>query len=281
VTTPAGLRSALTAVGVRPGLAGELVDGDLVFVLEGHLLVIMEADDPLVAESRVLVPVGAEPVAAYAALLAALLSLVEEVYPEAATLVLRLSAGVRPAAGTPARLLLQYVQIAPERRAEPPPRGWTVRPYRPDDRQPVADLLLQAIRDGYADLGGALSQGRPEALVDDVLDRVGQDVTVFCAEHDGSFAGHATVIEEEDELTGDQQLELFDMFVLSEHRGSPAARLLTSAAVDFAASGGMPLRGHVVGDGPGPAAVVDRLLTQGWHLAESYWRVPLRGADPA
>jgi len=271
------LAAALVAAGVPAGRVAELIDAGLTAELAGGVLVLAAVDEPVTGERRVLVTVGADRVAAEADRLAELRALVAREHPDAGTIVLRLAAGAARPAAAGARLLMQYVesQTVPEPPADP--AGWTVRPYRPPDREAVHDLLVRALETGYDTAGVTAPPEQTDAVAGDLLDRVGDGVTVLCAVGPPGFGGHATVIWDTDDLTGEERPELFDVFVLPEHRGSPAGRLLTAAAIRWAAEAGHPLRGHVVGDDANAAAVRGRLLAGGWRAAEGYWAVPAAG----
>jgi GNAT superfamily N-acetyltransferase len=270
--------TAATAALVRAGIpaerAAELVDAGLTAELAGRLLVLAAVDEPVTGERRVLVTVGADEVAADPDRLAELRALVAREHPDAETIVLRLPPGAARPAVAGARLLMQYVESSgvPEPPADA--AGWTVRPYRPADREAVRDLLVRALETGYGTAGTVAPREQTDAIAADLLDRAGTDVTVFCAVGEPGFGGHATVVWDTDDVTGEERPELFDVFVLPEHRGSPAGRLLTAAAVRWAADTGFPLRGHVVGDDDNAARVRQRLFAAGWRPAEGYWAVP-------
>lgn len=273
------MTEALRAAGIPAGRAAELVDAGLTTVLAGEVLVLAAVDEPVTGERQVLVTVGAERVATDADRLAELRALVAREHPDATTIVLRLPPGAAPAAG--ARLLLQYVESGPVPGPPADQAGWTVRPYRPEDRAAVHDLLVRALETGYGTAGASAPRQQTDAVAADLLDRVGDDVAVFCAVGEPGFGGHATVVWDTDDVTGQDRPELFDVFVLPEHRGTPAGRLLTAAAIRWAADAGFPLRGHVVGDDDNAASVRRRLLAGGWRLAESYWTVPTAAGGTA
>jgi GNAT superfamily N-acetyltransferase len=266
---------ALLAAGVPADRAAELVDAGLTAELAGEVALLAAVDEPVTGERRVLVTVGADRVAADPDRLAALRALVARDHPDAQTIVLRLPPGAAAPAG--ARLLMQYVESGTV--PEPPAQtaGWEVRPYRPEDRDAVHHLLVRALEIGYRTAGSAAPREQTHAVATDLLDRAGDDVTVFCAVGAPGFGGHATVVWDTDDLTGQDRPELFDVFVRPEHRGSPVGRLLTAAAVRWAAGAGFPLRGHVVGDDDNAATVRQRLLATGWRPAEGYWAVPAGG----
>lgn len=267
----AGAVQALAAAGIPADRAAELVEAGLTAELAGAVLVLAAVDEPVTGERQVLVTLGADRVG-----LPALRTLVAREHPDAGTIVLRLPPGAdAPAEG---RLLMQYVES--ETVPDPPADagGWTVRPYEPADREAVHDLLVRALETGYGTNGATAPPERTDEVATDLLDRAGDDVAVFCAVGPDGFGGHATVVWDTDDLTGTDRPELFDVFVPPEHRGSPAGRLLTGAAVRWAAEAGFPLRGHVVGDDDNAAAVRRRLLGAGWRPAEGYWAVPADGS---
>jgi GNAT superfamily N-acetyltransferase len=268
---------ALEEAGIPAGRAAELVDAGLTTVLAGELLVLAAVDEPVTGERQVLVTLGAAGVLSDPSRLAELRALVAREHPDATTIVFRLPPGSAPLPVLGARLLLQYVES--ETVPEPPAEeaGWTVRPYQPADREAVHDLLVTALETGYRIAGASAPRAQTDAVATGLLDRAGDDVTVFCAVGEPGFGGHATVVWDTDDLTGRDRPELFDVFVLPEHRGSPVGRLLTAVAIRWAAGAGFPLRGHVVGDDDNAATVRRRLLAGGWRPAESYWAVPAAG----
>jgi hypothetical protein len=275
---PAAL-SALAAAGVPERRAREFIEAGLVSILDGHVLAVAADEEPMTGEWRALVAVGADAVAVDAGLRAALLDRISADHPRATSVVLRLPPGVRPAPEVGARLLMRYVRSGSLR----PPRTdphWTVRRYRSADREPVMELLRQALAAGYASWGTAADAGRLAEVAEDLVGRCGDDVAIFCAVTAGGFGGHATVVWDEDDLTGERRPELFDVFVRPEHGGSAARGLLVAAAADYATAAGFPLRGHVVGADANAHSVFDRLLEQGWRPAESYWALSVRSPAP-
>ena len=271
------LWSALRALGIPEGRAQDLVEAGLALTIDGHVAVVGETADPISGEGTLLVAGGADGLLADPRTTERLGELVGDRFPGIDTVTLRLEGGRTPEALPGARLLLRYVESTrPPRAVEPGRDGYLVRPYEPAERSNVSALLTEAIDAGYTTLGAAAGSQETAAFVADLLDRIGVDVGVFCARLGDHFAGHATVIWDEDELTGDCRPELFDVFVLPEHRGTSAGRLLTDAAITFAAEAGFPLRGHVVGGGDAALSVFHRLQQDGWRAAEEYWSVPTR-----
>lgn len=270
-----GPERVLVSAGLTPARARDLVDAELVEVLGSAVVVLGESVEPITGEHRVLVPFGGEAVVRLPSLLAELGERARTRHADATSLVLRLPWGVEPPDGFQARLQLRYVEIEGRPEAAVPPPGWSVEPYHDGHRKDVGDLLLRALVEGYRTVGPGPAGTDLTALVADMLDRVGADVTIFCAAHRGRFVGHSTVVWDEDDLSGDRRPELFDVFVLPEDRGSPAGRLLVAAARAWAAGQGLSLRGHVVGDDANAEGVAARLVRQGWRPAESYWSIPL------
>lgn len=270
--------AALVDAGLSAERAAELAEAGLVVQVGGRFLVVAEDVDPLSGDRRALVVGDCAAVLAEPGTLRELRDAVADRHPGAARIVLRLDGPTRPDPDLGAELLLRYVQSGPPP-APPDDPSWTARPYESGDREPVAALLRAAIADGYDTVGSGAPDAAAAAFAEDLLDRVGHDVVVFCAVEDGRFAGHATIVWDEDELTGAVRPELFDMFVLPERRGTPAARLLTAAAVGWAAAAGSPLRGHVVGGDAAATAVFERLVAAGWRPAEAYWALPMQRHD--
>jgi GNAT superfamily N-acetyltransferase len=272
----ADLVAALVAADVPAGRAVTFVAAGLAVYVGGHVVVVEEVTEPLSGDRRVLVAAGAEPLLANVDLMGELRRHVAREYPSASTVVLRSRGDVEPEQAIGARLLMRYVEFSSPPEAQPEAPGWTVAPFTKTEREAVAALLTQAINAGYTSVGTAAAERETRHLVDDLLDRAGDEVTIFCAFRRGDFAGHATVVWDEDDLTGEVRAELFDLFVRPEHRGTPAARLLTSAAVRSAAAAGFRLRGHVVGGDDNARVVFERLIADGWHPAEAYWSVTAR-----
>jgi hypothetical protein len=274
---------ALVDAGVDPARAADFVADGLVVVLADHVLVMGETVEPLSGVRQVVVPFGGGPVLSDARRTAELRRLAARRHPEASVAVVRVPAGapapLEPPAG-PARRMSTYVVAdtvpsSPVPSSPVPPADWAVRPYRPDDRADVAELLARALLTGYAGAGEPADRVTVEGYVAGLLDQVGDGVTVYCAEHRGRFAGHATVVWDEDELTGRARPELLDLYVLEQHRGSPAAGLLTREAVRWSVTAGHPLRGHVAGGDDDARTVLERLCRRGWRQSEAYWVVDL------
>jgi len=268
--------AGLLAAGIPAGRAQALVSAGLTAEVGGHLVVVGEMTDRLSGERMVLVAGGADAVVRDAHLTDELRTLVARRHPGVGTLMVRAERESEPAAAIGAQLVMRYVESGPPPVSAPPESEWRVRPYEAADREPVADLLARAIEAGYTSVGVPAAEPQTRQFVDDLLDRTDDDVTVFCAFRRDRFAGHATVVWDEDDLTGRLRPELFDVFVLPEHRATPASRLLTAAAVSWAAAAGFRLRGHVVGGDENAQAVFRRLVADGWRPAEAYWRLSTR-----
>lgn len=268
-----GRVDALVALGVPAGQAAVFVEEDMVVEVAGRTLLVSVHDEELTGRTRGVVALGVETVLDDPAAMAELRAEVTAMAGTLDALVVRLGPGHDPPDRLGARLISRYLTAGPDVRLAERAGEWTVRRYRPADRDAVAGLLLAALREGYRILGDGPVDGLPEAYVASLLDREGDEVTVFTAHHGEVFTGHATLMFEEDDLTGAPQLELFDLFVLGEWRGTEAGGLLTASAIRHARRLGLPLRGHVAGDDANAVSVTDRLLASGWLPAESYWEL--------
>jgi hypothetical protein len=268
---------ALVRRGVAADLAVELVEDGFVVSLGEHIVVMGETEEALTGAQQVVVPLGADDILCDADLTERLCQLAARRHPDATVAVIRTAAGAPPVRLAPhgrARPLSTYLTIdrIPAARTDP---EWSVRRYRGHDRDDVTELLVRALGAGYESAGLAVDHRRTETFAAELLDQAGAAVTVFCLEHRGEFAGHATVIWDTDELTGQTRPELLDMYVLEHHRGSPAAGLLTREAVRWSLAAGHPLRGHVSTSATGADGVLARLIRAGWRETESYWLVDL------
>ncbi|MFI9811342.1 GNAT family N-acetyltransferase [Saccharothrix variisporea] len=267
-TDPAPLITDLIRARVHPHVAATLVEADLVPLVGGVPMVMTRADDEITGRTRVLVV----PVPSHAPLPAEavdeVLRVARDRHPGCDELLL---AARRTPVHRDARPHMRYVVAGPEIALTGPPPGWTVRRARPGDRAGVEDLLVRALVRGYpgatvtADVFGEHAGAIYEAAVD--------TGAVFVAHRDGAFVGHVTLLSDVDELTGDERLELFDLYLLPEGSGGGSA--LTSVAVRTARELGRPLRGHVSGGGDAADAVHTALLAKGWLPDLGYWSLPL------
>jgi GNAT superfamily N-acetyltransferase len=271
---PQGGVDALVALGIPAERANLFVDEDMVVEVAGKVLLVSFDEEEMTGKSRAVVALGVETLLDDDAAMAALRAELSARAGRLDAIVCRLGPESEPPDTLGARLISRYLTAGPAVPIVEPTGRWSVRPYRPDDHDVVADLLLEAIHEGYRIVGDGPLDGGPESFVESLLARVGGEVDVFVSHHGRDFAGHVTLMVEQDDLTGQTQLELFDMFVLHEWRGTEAGKLLTSSAVLAARERGLALRGHVAGDNANAAAVTARLLASGWHRAESYWSLP-------
>lgn len=271
--SPGGV-GALEALGIPTDRANLFVDEDMVVEVAGRVLLVSVDEEQMTGKSRAVVALGVDALLDDDVAMAALRTELSARAGRLDAVVLRLGPDVEPPETLGARLISRYLTAGPTVPIVEPTGRWSVRPYRPDDHDTLAGLLLEAVREGYRIAGDGPLDGGPESFVESLLAGVGGDVSVFVGHHGHDFAGHVTVMAEQDDLTGVTQLELFDMFVLHEWRGTEAGALLTSSALRSARERGLPLRGHVAGDNANAAAVTARLLASGWHRAESYWSLP-------
>ncbi|MEJ2851893.1 MULTISPECIES: hypothetical protein [unclassified Saccharothrix] len=252
---------------VLPDVAATLVAADLVPLVGGVPMVMTRADDEITGTSRVLVVPVRPDVPLPAEVVDEVLRVARDRHPDCDELLL----AVRHTPAHPdARPHMRYVVAGPEVAVTAPPPGWSVRRARPADRADVEDLLVRALVRGYPgaavgeDVFGEHARAVYEAAVD--------TGAVFLAHRDGAFAGHLTLLSDVDELTGEERLELFDLYLLPEGAGGGSA--LTSAAVRVARELGLPLRGHVSGGGASADAVHAALLAKGWLPDVGYWSLP-------
>ncbi|MBM7814480.1 GNAT family N-acetyltransferase [Saccharothrix algeriensis] len=258
----------LVGRGVRAELAAELVGSDLLVRVAGEPVVLAPDADPVTGSPRVLAtplggPVPTPP----------LVDLVRERHPGAEAVVLVLPAGApEPATG---RAYMRYVLATDALAPADPEPGWVVRRADGHDAPDVVPLLVQAMADGYRGAGSPVATAALREHAERVFGQALAEGAVFVAHDGGGFAGHATVVPDEDELTGRPRLELFDTFVLPARRGSRASALLTSAVVRHARGLGLPLRGYVSGHDDNAARVLAKLTANGWRRDTTYWSLPL------
>lgn len=268
-------RDALIAYGIDPETAHEWVDEGLTVTIADTVVLLSEFTDPVNREEHALVTVGADTILSDDEVRAAVLAHVRRALPEADVLTLRTTSTAPPPAEATVRM--RYVE-----RVCPPeivaPAGWEVRPFGAGDADDVTRLLVAALAAGSAT--GTWNEDSTGEVAADLLSRIGDDVAVYCATYDGRFAGHGTVVHERDDLTDAPQLELFDIYVIDEFRGSVAGKLLQQATVRHAVEHGTPLRGHVVGGDEQAAAVLAHLQEDGWRVAETYVSLPVNPVSP-
>lgn len=264
----------LVGRGVRAELAEELAGSDQLVRVAGEPVVLAPDADPVTGRPRVLATLLGGPVP-----MPPLVDLARARHPGAESVMLVLPASVpEPATGRPyMRYVLATDALAPARE-EP---GWVVRRADAGDAPDVVPLLVKAMADGYEGAGSPVAE---DALREDAERVFAQALTegaVFVAHDDGGFAGHATVVPDEDELTGLPRLELFDTFVLPAYRSSRAAVLLTAAALGYARELALPLRGYVSGHDDNAERVLAKLTAHGWRRDTTYWSLPLVDERPA
>ena len=114
-------------------------------------------------------------------------------------------------------------------------------------------------------------------LVRDVLATPGR--TSYLALHHGRPIGHLTLCpERRDEVTGEPNIELCDLLVEVPELRKDAAAALTAAALELAATTGVPLLGQVqhpdedLAPGRGER-VLAGLLATGWAVDHILWRL--------
>ncbi|AXX30136.1 hypothetical protein KCV87_06320 [Actinosynnema pretiosum subsp. pretiosum] len=263
--------AALRALGLSDEVADLLAGSEQLLDVAGEPVVLTAEVDGASGGTRALATfLGPSSDAAVAEVVA----IAADRHPEAAELVLVLPPGrTPPASGAP---LLRYALATGGIGPVPDAAGWVVRDANDNDAVDVVPLYAEALPH-LADVDPWELQEHCLELFDEAL----EEGAVFVAHGPTGFAGHLTLIPDEDELTGSPRLEVFDRCVVGEAVGTPVAALLTWAAVEHARAEGLPLRACVHGDGAEVDAALESLLAEGWRRDEVCWAVPLRGADPS
>jgi len=170
--------------------------------------------------------------------------------------------------------LTRYVAKKPSP-ATPGPAEWTVLPFAEEDRPFVHRLLVRAIVDGYRSGGFVVSEEAAQAHVE--LDFASFSeagpVSAYVAFEDGRRVGHATWLHGvADDVTGELFAEVFDVFVVPEHRGRGIDRALVQAVDAAVAPLGRRSLGHIVCEPDGrDARVLEKLQAGGWQEAYVLW----------
>jgi GNAT superfamily N-acetyltransferase len=265
---PSPLLADLLRAGVRADVAEALVDAELVSLIGDVPVVMTLADDNITGRSRVLAtPLGPD-VPTSPEVVAEVLRAARDLNPDCDEVLF----ASRDAPAHPdARPHMRYVLAGPEVPVVDPPPGWSVRRAEPGDLDDVEELLYRALVNGYPDATATPDDLRGHA--GSIYEAAVDAGAVFVAYRDGAFVGHVTLLSDVDDLTGDERLELFDLYLLPAGSGGGSA--LTSAAVRAARELGLPLRGHVSGGGDSADAVHAALLAKGWLPDTGYWVLPL------
>ncbi|MCC8251531.1 hypothetical protein [Saccharothrix luteola] len=265
----------VSGYGVAPDLAEELSTSGLLARLHDELAVITEDTDAITGQRRALAVLLKSTGRGVADLLPRLADVARLRFPgvdRMMTVVPARRIVPAPRSGHPH---MRYVLATDAVALADPDGDWSVRPAGRTDISDVLPLLVEAMVDGYRVAGTAVGEAQVEADARRLFDRAVEDGIVFVAHDDEGFAGHVTIVPDRDELSGLDRLELFDLFVPRHRRGTPASRLLTSAALRYARNRGLPLRGYVSGHGPAPDRVLDSLLGKGWVRDTTYWSCSL------
>ncbi|MFD9485386.1 hypothetical protein ACFWBX_15615 [Streptomyces sp. NPDC059991] len=244
--------------------------------IDHHVYVAGAQTDPVTREQGCLVEYAAPELLATPAALAELERQLAAAHPEATALLLRAPGDTRLPA--PWRPSLSYVRHTGAAAPAPgPPAGLGIIPAGPGHDALIAGWLARAIADGY---GYGPQDVRTGELIDaaatDVLHAPGR--VSFLLTRDGRPVGHATVLTEaQDEVTGTEFVDLFDLLVEESDVVRPGTTALVAACAALAAERERPLFGNVVHDSAGPdsgARVVASLLERGWCLDHRFWRRP-------
>ncbi|MBB5801684.1 GNAT superfamily N-acetyltransferase [Saccharothrix ecbatanensis] len=272
----------LRALGVAADVAELLAGSDALARVADHLVVITPEVDEVSGDARALVTFLAPSVHTGSDLVAELATAAAARHPEIDRLVLVLLAGSEPPTTPGGAAYMRYVLATDRLVTARPAPGTQVRRATADDADDVVPLFAAALVDGYRRSGSTTDQSTVDDYAAELFVEALEVGAVFVA-HDGDgFAGHATVLPDQDDLTGQDRLELFDQFVLPRAHGTPVGPLLTSAAVEHARRVGLPLRGYVSGGDATADKVFDALLAKGWRPDTTYWSLPLSSlARPA
>lgn len=239
-----------------------------------HVYVAGAQTDPVTREQGCLVEYAAPELLATPTALAELERQLATAHPEASALLLRAPGDTQlPAPWRPSLSYVRFTGSVPQ--APSLSDGLAVAPAGPEHDALVLGWLARAIADGYGS-GNIPAAELVDAAATDVLDA--PDRVSFLLTRDGRPVGHASVLTEaQDEVTGTEFIDLFDLLVEESDVVRPGTAALVAACAAFAAERGRPLFGNVVHDGAGPdsgARVVASLLERGWCLDHRFWRRP-------
>ncbi|MFK8912442.1 hypothetical protein, partial [Streptomyces sp. YS-3] len=241
-----------------------------------HTYVAGAQTDPVTRERRCLVEYAAPELLTSPAALAELERRLAAAHPDADALLLRAPGDtVLPAPWRPSVSYVRHSGAVP--RAAERSAGLAVVPAGPEHDPLITQWLVRAIADGY---GPASGDARRTGLVDAAATEVrdAPDRVSFLLTRDGRPIGHASVLTEaQDEVTGAEFVDLFDLLVDDADAVRPGTAALVAACAALAAERGRPLFGNVVHDSTGPdsgARVVASLQGRGWHLDHRFWRRP-------
>jgi GNAT superfamily N-acetyltransferase len=268
-------RSELREHGVHADVADAVIDADAIVHVGDELIVITHSVDEVSSASQALITFFESGGKLGNRLIREIVDLAVARHPCVDQLVLSLPAAravCEPIAGDP---FMRYVVATDAVMLSGTARGWHVRLAQETDADDVIPLYSAAMAQGYDLAGASVNDAAVASSARVIFDRAIADGAVFVAYGPDGFAGHATVTRDEDDLTRQTRLELFDVFVLPQDRGAPTGGLLTSAAVRYAREEGLSLRGYVSGHDGNSDKVLDVLLSRGWKRDTTYWLVPL------
>lgn len=270
------VRSELRELGVQADVADAIVQADMLCRSGDELLVISSAIDEVTASSQALVTFLVAEGEIRAGLVRDVVGLATSRHPTASQVVLSMPATRVVSEQLSARPYMRYVVATDELVLREPAPEWKIRRAVARDAGDVVPLYVTAFVEGYAGAGTSVPLAEAEVRGQSLFGCALADGAVFVAYGPDGFAGHATVIPDVDDLTGEPRLELFDLFVLPQYRSTPAGGVLTSAAVRYAREYGLVLRGYVSGCDANAEKVLDGLLSKGWRRDRTYLLISLR-----
>lgn len=273
--SPVDIVAELQSFGVHEDIASQLAETDQLTRMHGELAILSCETDTITGWLRALVTYVSPDARIDVDAVPDWTRLALSQFPGIREVMLVFQAGrsqSEPDVGLP---YMRYVLASDEFTPVGPVPGWSVRSAQRDNAAEVVPLLVAAMVDGYRLAGSAVDDAIVDEYAHGLFEQALEDGAVFVAYDGDRFAGHVTVLADQDELSLAKRLEMFDLFVLPEHRGTAASELLSSAAVDYARQRGLALRGHVSGHDENAARVLSGLQRKGWRRDTTYWLLPL------
>ncbi|MBP0451128.1 hypothetical protein J5Y04_16490 [Kitasatospora sp. RG8] len=263
------------------GEAGLVVD------LDGHPCVAGEYQEPLSGEQQCLVEYADPALLTDRAAARRLARLLAEHFPDSRLAVVRTPAELRMP--EPWERHLSYVQhigaaTSPaDGIAITPADGIAITPADRRDDEQVARWLVQAFHNAgqHGSVDDAAARRHAQQII------AAPDRRSLIARSSGTAIGHATLLcEAGDDVDGGRFVELLDILIDPPQLRRATTAALVDASRAVADDLGLPLVGNVVhprnvvharpaGPDTGRSRVLDSLLTTGWRLRHTYWRMPL------